>query len=50
MKLGMPQLFTYQNLEDNFKLAKKLDLDFIVNTFNTIFTNENSIALGFNGS
>ena len=25
----MPQLFTYQNLEDNFKLAKKLDLDFI---------------------
>ena len=29
MKLGMPQLFEYQNLEDNFKLAKKLDLDFI---------------------
>ena len=25
----MPQLFTYQNLEDIFKLAKKLDLDFI---------------------
>ena len=25
----MPQLFEYQNLEDNFKLAKKLDLDFI---------------------
>ena len=25
----MPQLFTYQNIEDNFKLAKKLDLDFI---------------------
>ena len=24
----MPQLFTYQNIEDNFKLAKKLDLDF----------------------
>ena len=29
MKLGMPQLFTYQNIEDSFKLAKKLDLDFI---------------------
>ena len=25
----MPQLFEYQNIEDNFKLAKKLDLDFI---------------------
>ena len=29
MKLGMPQLFTYQNIEDSFKLAKKLDLDFV---------------------
>ena len=29
MKLGMPELFTYQNIEDNFKLAKKLGLDFI---------------------
>lgn len=29
MKLGMPQLFEYENLEDNFKLAKKLGLDFI---------------------
>ena len=29
MKVGMPQLFEYANLEDNFKLAKKLDLDFI---------------------
>ena len=29
MKLGMPQLFNYEKLEDNFKLAKKLDLDFI---------------------
>ena len=25
----MPQLFEYEKLEDNFKLAKKLDLDFI---------------------
>ena len=25
----MPQLFNYEKLEDNFKLAKKLDLDFI---------------------
>lgn len=25
----MPQLFTYQNIEDSFKLAKKLDLDFV---------------------
>ena len=25
----MPELFEYSNLEDNFKLAKKLDLDFI---------------------
>ena len=25
----MPELFEYENLEDNFKLAKKLDLDFI---------------------
>ena len=25
----MPQLFEYERLEDNFKLAKKLDLDFI---------------------
>ena len=29
MKLGMPELFTYQNIGDNFKLAKKLGLDFI---------------------
>lgn len=29
MKLGMPQLFEYETIEDNFKLAKKLDLDFI---------------------
>ena len=29
MKLGMPQLFEYETVEDNFKLAKKLDLDFI---------------------
>ena len=29
IKLGMPQLFEYENIEDNFKLAKKLDLDFI---------------------
>ena len=29
MKVGMPELFEYESLEDNFKLAKKLDLDFI---------------------
>ena len=29
MKVGMPQLFEYERLEDNFKLAKKLHLDFI---------------------
>lgn len=29
IKLGMPQLFEYDNIADNFKLAKKLDLDFI---------------------
>ena len=29
MKLGMPELFEYTNIEDNFKLAKKLGLDFI---------------------
>ena len=29
MKIGMPQLFEYTSLEDNFKLAQKLDLDFI---------------------
>ena len=29
LKLGMPQLFEYESLEDNFKLAKKLGLDFI---------------------
>ena len=29
IKLGMPQLFEYENIEDNFKLAKKLELDFI---------------------
>ena len=29
MKLGVPQLFEYETIEDNFKLAKKLDLDFI---------------------
>ena len=29
MKLGMPQLFEYETIKDNFKLAKKLDLDFI---------------------
>ena len=29
IKLGMPELFEYTSIEDNFKLAKKLDLDFI---------------------
>ena len=29
IKLGMPELFEYENIEDNFKLAKKLGLDFI---------------------
>ena len=29
IKLGMPQLFEYNDIEDNFKLAKKLGLDFI---------------------
>ena len=29
IKLGMPQLFEYETIKDNFKLAKKLDLDFI---------------------
>lgn len=37
MKVGMPQLFEYSNLEDNFKLAKKLDLEFI--EFNLNFDN-----------
>lgn len=29
MKLGMPQLFEYDTIEENFVLAKKLGLDFI---------------------
>ena len=29
MKIGMPQLFEYDELEKNFKLAKRLGLDFI---------------------
>lgn len=29
IKLGMPQLFEYEDIEDNFKLAQKLGLDFI---------------------
>ena len=29
MKLGMPQLFEFDNIEDNLKLAKELNLDFI---------------------
>ena len=29
MKLGMPQLYEFDNIEDNLKLAKKLNLDFI---------------------
>ena len=29
MKIGMPQLFEYDKIEDNFKLAQKLELDFI---------------------
>lgn len=29
IKIGMPELFEYDNIEDNFKLAKELDLDFI---------------------
>lgn len=29
MKLGMPQLFEYDDIEDNFRLAQKLGLDFI---------------------
>ena len=27
--LGMPQLYEYDNIEDNLKLAKELGLDFI---------------------
>ena len=29
IKLGMPQLYEYDCIEDNLKLAKKLGLDFI---------------------
>ena len=29
MKLGMPQLFEFDNIEDNLILAKDLGLDFI---------------------
>ena len=29
MLLGMPQLYEFDNIEDNLKLAKELDLDFI---------------------
>lgn len=29
IKLGLPILYEYDNLEDNFKLAKKLGLDFV---------------------
>ena len=29
IKIGMPQLYEYDNIEDNLKLAKKLGLDFI---------------------
>ena len=29
IKLGMPQLFEFETIEDNLKLAKELDLDFI---------------------
>lgn len=29
MKLGMPQLYEYDNIEDNLKLCKELSLDFI---------------------
>ena len=29
MKLGMPQLYEFDNIEDNLKLAKELNLDFI---------------------
>ena len=29
MKLGMPQLYEFDTIEDNLKLAKELNLDFI---------------------
>ena len=29
MKLGMPQLYEFDSIEDNLKLAKELNLDFI---------------------
>ena len=29
IKLGMPQLYEYDTIEDNLKLAKELDLDFV---------------------
>ena len=29
MMLGMPQLYEFDNIEDNLKLAKELNLDFI---------------------
>ena len=39
IKLGMPQLFEYENIKSNFELAKKLDLDFI--EFNLNFNKSN---------
>jgi L-ribulose-5-phosphate 3-epimerase UlaE len=29
IKLGMPQLYEYDTIEDNLKLAKELGLDFV---------------------
>ena len=34
MKLGMPSLFEFDSIEDNIKLAKELDLDFIEINYN----------------
>lgn len=34
MKLGMPILFEYETIEENIKLAKELNLDFIENNLN----------------
>ena len=46
--LGMPQLYEYDNIEDNLKLAKELGLDFpVFSGFRNKLTKSRGLFQGF---
>ena len=49
MKLGMPQLFEYDTIEENLILAKELGLDAVHDTVHEMAKDEARHGRGFDG-